>query len=332
MDPIKLSDAKCKSLSMDAPVEFLAAGESKGPDFVIQAYTGKTVDRWWGKLALSVDGIRAKKKMPILRDHDRGKIVGFSTEFSKDGVFTVSGNFSKKTSDAEAVRGLAEEGFPWQASIGVRPLKIVELKAGSDMMVNGRKLIGPAEVWMESEVSETSFVPLGADNNTSVAMLSDFDEVAQEANQNPREGEKPMEITLEMLKGKAPELLEQIKKTGADAERSRIQEVLEVAIPGHEKVIEKLAFDGVTTGPEAAMVILKAEKLARETLLKNHDADAPPALKQPAPSDTDKIPENLKGEERWKAEFEKSSKLQEEFGTADIYIGAMKADLARGNR
>ena len=141
-----------------------------------------------------------------------------------------------------------------------------------------------------------------------------------------------MEITLEMLKEKAPEPLEQIKKTGADAERSRIQEVLEVAIPGHEKVIEKLAFDGVTTGPQAAMVILKAEKLTRETLLKNHDADAPPALKQPTPADDGKIPENLKGEDRWKAEFDKSAKLQEEFGTADIYIGAMKADLARGNR
>lgn len=331
MDPIKLSDAKCRSLAMDSPVEFLAPGESKGPDFMINAYTGKPVDRWWGKLAISIDGIKAKKKMPVLRDHDRGKIVGFSTEISKDGAFTVSGNFSKKTSHAEDVRGLAEEGFPWQASIGVRALKIVELKTGSDMMVNGKKLVGPAEVWMESEVYETSFVPLGADGDTSVAMLSGFDEVAQEAKQNPQEGDKPMEITLEMLQEKAPELLEQIKKAGADAERSRIMEVREVAVPGHEAVIERMMFDGVTTGPQAAMVVMKAEKLARETLLKNHDVDAPPALKQPEPKD-DTIPENLTGEDRWKAEFTKSAKLQEEFGSVEIYIGSKKADLARGNR
>lgn len=332
MDQIKLSDAKCKSLSMDTPVEFLAADESGGPDFTIKAYTGNPVDRWWGKLAIEIGGIKAKKKMPILRDHDRGKIVGFSTEIAKDGVFSVSGSFSKKTSHAVEVRELADEGFPWQASIGVRPRKIVELKSGTDMMVNGRKLSGPAEVWMESEVTETSFVPLGADGDTSVAMLSAFEEIAQEANKNPQEGEKPMEITLEMLREKAPELLEQIKKTGADAERSRIQEVLEVSIPGHEKVIAKLAFDGVTTGPQAAMIVLKAEKLARETLLKDHDKDAPLALKQPVPADDGKIPENLKGEDRWKAEFEKSARLQEEFGTVDIYIGAMKADIARGNR
>jgi len=47
---------------------------------------------------------------------------------------------------------------------------------------------------------------------------------------------------------------------GATAERERIQSVLANSMPGHVELVQKLAFDGKTSGPEAAVQILQAEK------------------------------------------------------------------------
>jgi len=57
--------------------------------------------------------------------------------------------------------------------------------------------------------------------------------------------------------------------TGAEAERIRIREVEKMSVPGHEKLIEELKFDGKTTGPEAAVAVLKAEKDLREKKLED---------------------------------------------------------------
>jgi ClpP class serine protease len=50
---------------------------------------------------------------------------------------------------------------------------------------------------------------------------------------------------------------------GAVAERTRIASVRDQLVPGHEALIERLAGDGKTTGPEAAMAVLQAEKALR---------------------------------------------------------------------
>lgn len=47
---------------------------------------------------------------------------------------------------------------------------------------------------------------------------------------------------------------------GAAEECGRIKDVEDQLLPGHEALIHKLKFDGKTTGPEAAMAVLKAEK------------------------------------------------------------------------
>ena len=285
------------------------------------------------KIHGKVDGLAASVASVILMASDDIEMPGNAMIMIHDpagGVFGKSTDMRKYADMLDDLKLSAVDIYHEKTKL---PKEELESLMADETWLTAKKAIekGFTNSVTESATMSADYGDLSVFKNAPACLLGKK-EVAQEANQNPQEGEKPMEITLEMLKEKAPELLEQIKKTGADAERSRIQEVLEMAIPGHEKVIEKLAFDGVTTGPQAAMVILKAEKLTRETLLKNHDADAPPALKQPTPADDGKIPENLKGEARWQAEFEKSAKLQEEFGTVDIYIGAMKADLARGNR
>lgn len=53
------------------------------------------------------------------------------------------------------------------------------------------------------------------------------------------------------------------RSEGASAEQARIADVRAQLIPGHEPLIEQLAADGKTTGPEAAQAIVAAEKKAR---------------------------------------------------------------------
>ena len=64
---------------------------------------------------------------------------------------------------------------------------------------------------------------------------------------------------------------------GATQERARIQAVRAQSLPGHEALIEKLAFDGKTTGEQAAVAVLAAERGTVAAAASAHAADAPPA-------------------------------------------------------
>ena len=346
---IELKNANCTMLSFSAPVT-LAAGDEKKGEFEIDAYTGAIVDRWWGKLVIDLKGIQAGQQMPVFLGHDQSKIVGWTSKSWLDNSFKVSGKFSQSTESAREAAALADEGFPWQASIGVIPKKVISLEKGTSHNVNGQTIEGPAEVWLESEVFETSFVPLGADGNTSIATFSKFEEKAPPgADNNPKE-EKSMDFTRENLEKEAPELLKSIQTeaqekghaqgiiegkadgmkegfaAGAQAERERIQEVMNQSMPGHEGLIQKLAFDGKTTGPEAAMQVLAAEKTIRKTAAENlaTDAVAPVAPATPPTSETSPEKKAVTAEN-----FDTHKDLMEEFGSYDVY-SAYEAAMARG--
>lgn len=76
------------------------------------------------------------------------------------------------------------------------------------------------------------------------------------------------------------------RKEGADAERQRIQAVKSQFIPGHEALIEVLMFDGKTTGPEAAVAILDAEKKLRQKAAEGFKADGSLKVPQTEPGDS----------------------------------------------
>ena len=75
-----------------------------------------------------------------------------------------------------------------------------------------------------------------------------------------------------------------LRAEGAESERARIQAVREQSMPGHEALIEALAFDGKTTGPEAAVKVLAAErsKIASAAAARNADAVEPVAISNAA--------------------------------------------------
>ena len=71
-----------------------------------------------------------------------------------------------------------------------------------------------------------------------------------------------------------PEAAALIRAEGAQAELARVAAVRDQVIPGHEALIEKLAADGKTTGAEAAMAVLAAERSSRAAAVNARAADA----------------------------------------------------------
>lgn len=148
-------------------------------------------------------------------------------------------------------------------------------------------------------------------------------------------------LTLEILKNQHSGLYEQVKTIGFDEgrtaglsegakiERERIQSVEAQLMPGHEKLIADLKFDGKTTGPEAAVQVLNAHKAilqqAHNTFVEEAPKPVPAAVtdeiveeskpQTSLPSDFDK----LTIEEQCKIRWEKDPEIRSEYSSLEIY-------------
>jgi signal peptide peptidase SppA len=141
-----------------------------------------------------------------------------------------------------------------------------------------------------------------------------------------------MPITREQLAAEAPDLVAALQAEGAAAERERIQSVEGQLIPGHEALIASLKFDGKTSGPEAAVAVLAAERKSRGTAAANLAADAPnpvPAASVPAYTPQAKpepeIDPTLPVEQRCKAQWESNAELHREFSSLGAYTAFVRA-------
>lgn len=114
---------------------------------------------------------------------------------------------------------------------------------------------------------------------------------------------------------------------GLEIERTRIKAVKAVSLPGHEGLIERLMFDGTTTGPEAAAMVIEAENGKRVLHLKHITDDAPrPVAHAVAPDQQVPADDALPLEERCKREWDRDPKLRAEFGDSyGSYLAFSKA-------
>lgn len=120
--------------------------------------------------------------------------------------------------------------------------------------------------------------------------------------------EKTMPLTREQLAAESPALLQQLlaegraeghsagraeghtvglaegRAEGAKAELERIKAVHAQTLPGHEKLIADLMWDGKTSGPEAAVQVLNAERALGANAGRKMDDDAVLPVKREAES------------------------------------------------
>jgi hypothetical protein len=132
-------------------------------------------------------------------------------------------------------------------AIWPKVIKVLENKKAK-ATVNGQEIVGPAEIWLESDVGEVSFVSLGRDDDTAAISLTESEgKVPVRIENKIIMEEKSMEFTIELLEKEAPELLAKIREeAAADAEKK-----------GHD--------DGVAAERERVVEILKADGDPDET-------------------------------------------------------------------
>ncbi|MFV0442865.1 MAG: hypothetical protein ACK5Q5_04755 [Planctomycetaceae bacterium] len=154
--------------------------ESEGTNrlrrFTMTAYTGGKLNlpNFLFPVVADLSGMRiSAKSRPILRDHDLSRIVGHTDTIDIGaGSIRLTGVISAANAYAREVADSADNGFPWQASIGATAAKVSFVDERESVEVNGRRLTGPLYVARQSLLREISFVALGADDQTSARLAA----------------------------------------------------------------------------------------------------------------------------------------------------------------
>lgn len=145
--------------------------------FVMRAYTGvpMRVAILPHPVVIDLAGFSVTDKArPILKDHDVRHVVGHSESVTVEGGqrILIKGVFSGTGLAAREVQSSLQSGFPWQASVGAWIEALEKVPKGKTVTVNGRSWVGPLFVARKSQLKETSFVALGADDDTAASIAA----------------------------------------------------------------------------------------------------------------------------------------------------------------
>lgn len=149
--------------------------------FKITAYTGVPMQVGYGApVVVDLQGMAIPhQSIPILRDHDQANIVGHADTIEKTAQrLKIAGVMSGVGPAAAEVLALAQNDFPFQASIGASVQQMERVAEGESVTVNGRSWDGPLLVARKTTLGETSFVAMGADCHTSANVMGKAQQAA----------------------------------------------------------------------------------------------------------------------------------------------------------
>lgn len=178
-----------QDILLDAPVDILpvsdeeldGGGSPKGRRFAMQAYSGGTFERPYGTCVIDLEGMAVAdpEGLPIFRDHDPSKYIGRSEKLGLgirigNGKIDVAGSLFLGVADASEVASISDQRGKWKASVGIAIAadRVEMLGKDETADINGREIAGPCVVFRKTTLREVSFVPIGADTNTSAIALS----------------------------------------------------------------------------------------------------------------------------------------------------------------
>jgi hypothetical protein len=186
------------TIKIDSGVTFLQAAEGEsapaGKKFRIVAYTGAPIRQGWSREPVVIDmaAMQLPATVPVVLGHDYslGSILGQGRPFIEAGQLIVEGEILASNANADQVAALAAAGYQFQASVGADVRRHQKIDADGVTQVNGSAHVGPVRIVKASALREVSFVTLGADSQTSVAIAAEADEefsMADHANDKPTE-------------------------------------------------------------------------------------------------------------------------------------------------
>lgn len=181
-----------------------ARAEKKQRRFELAAHSGNVLEAWFGDWIIELRGMRFEEKIPVLLEHKYEKPVGVcdSVRFDDEKGLMMSGYFCD-TEEAKKILSLLEQGFPYQASVGIYPDEVFFLQEKAKAEVNGKTVEGPIDIWKKSYVREVSFTALGWDANTSATLLTHKGDTMAAVNQ--KEGQAVLQQEGVTLSANQPE-------------------------------------------------------------------------------------------------------------------------------
>jgi len=174
------------AIKLDSGVTFLQAAEGDSAaspkKFRIVAYTGSQIRQGWSREPVVIDmaGMQLPATVPVVLGHDYtiGSILGQGRPFIEAGQLIVEGEILADNENARQVLALASNGYQFQASVGADVRRHQKIDADAVAQSNGTAHVGPVRIVKASSLREVSFVTLGADSQTSVAIAAE--EVVEE--------------------------------------------------------------------------------------------------------------------------------------------------------
>lgn len=238
--------------------------------FSMTAYTGGAMrlGGWPHPVVVDLAGMRVtRKSRPILKDHDRGRIVGHTDDIAiTDKSLEVAGVISGVGATAQEVIATSENGFPWQASLGASADKVVFIPDGKSAKANGRDFQGPVYVARKSTLGEVSFVALGADDDTEARVAAGRTDDTDDPDDDLDDTEvlEPVNASLNISTAPKPKL--KPKRTPVDdmraeaaAESRRIAGICKVCDNKHA-AIEADAIEQGWSVTKTELAVLRSER------------------------------------------------------------------------
>jgi hypothetical protein len=213
-----------------------SVGEGKRPKFDVVAYNGGplTVGGYDLPIVLDLSGLEQGKSVIANLHHKKDHLVGHVGTVENNGkTLRLSGEVSAVSQSATEFVDSAKNGFPWQASIEAKPLKVEEIPEGRTVMVNGQSIQGPVYVARKSRLYGVAFLPHGADENTTVQLAASAVEFSHVKGAN-----MPFDKWVEAMGFDAESL--------TDVQREKLQAKFQeeiTASASEEKVVEATDFD-----------------------------------------------------------------------------------------
>ena len=153
-------------------VTSLISSDSEQTRFSGVAYSGGLIPGYgnYGDAAIDLSTITLPEEVFALVDHDPSQRAGKGHLTVNGNELIFSGELFKSTAAGQEVAALFAEGAPWQMSVGIQS-KPEYSKKPRVIAVNSQNL-SLNTLFTHASVREVSFVPIGADPNTSVAVFS----------------------------------------------------------------------------------------------------------------------------------------------------------------
>ena len=144
------------------------------------AYAGGVLSYYGDNIAIDLDSLKFDgKQIPLLRSHDRDRVVGYGHLMREGNALIVEGEMLNNDYASE-ITSAADEGLEWQMSVHIESRRTLTRNAGD--VVNGQAItVDEVTVLADGVIREVSFTPTGVDADTSARILS----LSLKSNQEP---------------------------------------------------------------------------------------------------------------------------------------------------